>query len=154
MGQQLYVNNIRPRMKLVNETDNDLWWQYTFKKMQLIFFSKTDYFGDIWNTILKYQEKGNMLISRDVNAKTGSQGKLQNRFYSHLQHLSEAEISSVELNRWSYDHKTNFSRKIWDNHNLRIPNGQTPGDRVDNYNCYNYEGASVPDNPLVEETIN
>ena len=154
MGQQLYVNNIRPRMKLVNETDNDLWWQYTFKKMQLIFFSKTDYFGDIWNTILKYQEKGNMLISRDLNAKTGSQGKLQNRFYSHLQHLSEAEISSVELNRWSYDHKTNFSLKIWDNHNLRIPNGQTPGDRVDNYNCYNYEVASVRDNPLVEETIN
>ena len=154
MGQQLYVNNIRPRIKLVNETDNDLWWQYTFKKMQLIFFSKTDYFGDIWNTILKYQEKGNMLISRDVNAKTVSQGKLQNRFHSHLQHLSEAEISSVELNRWSYDHKTNFSRKIWDNHNLRIPNGQTPGDRVDNYNCYNYEGASVRDNPLVEETIN
>ena len=64
-----------------------------------------------------------MLISRDLNAKTGPHGKLQNRFHSHLQYLAEAEISPVELNRYSYDHKTNSSLKIWDNHNLRIPNG-------------------------------
>ena len=43
--------------------------------------------------------------------------------------------------------------KICNNHNLRIGNGQTSGDRLGNYTCFNHEGASVVDYLIVEETI-
>ena len=43
--------------------------------------------------------------------------------------------------------------KICNNHNLRNGNGQTSGDRLGNYTCFNYEGATVVDYLIVEETI-
>ena len=43
--------------------------------------------------------------------------------------------------------------KICNNHNLRIGNRQTSGDRLGNYTCCNYEGASVVDDLIVEKTI-
>ena len=43
--------------------------------------------------------------------------------------------------------------KICNNHKLRNGNGQTSGDRLGNYTCFNYEGATVVDYLIVEETI-
>ena len=43
--------------------------------------------------------------------------------------------------------------KICNNHNLRIGNRQTSGDRLGNYTCFNYEGANVLDYVIAEETI-
>ena len=43
--------------------------------------------------------------------------------------------------------------KICNNHNLRIGNGQTSRDRLGNYTCFNYEGASLLDYLIMEETI-
>ena len=43
--------------------------------------------------------------------------------------------------------------KICNNHNLRIGNGQSTGDRLGNYTYFNYEGASVVDYIIMEETI-
>ena len=43
--------------------------------------------------------------------------------------------------------------KICNNHNLAIGNCQISGDRLGNYICFNYEGASVVDYLIVEETI-
>ena len=43
--------------------------------------------------------------------------------------------------------------KIFKNHNLRIGNEQTSGDRLGNYTCFDYEGASVVDYLIVEETV-
>ena len=35
--------------------------------------------------------------------------------------------------------------KLCNNHSLSVANGQTPGDRVGNYTCFNNGGASVVD---------
>ena len=43
--------------------------------------------------------------------------------------------------------------KLCNNHNLKIANGQTPGDRVGNYLSFNHGGASVVDYLLVENSI-
>ena len=40
--------------------------------------------------------------------------------------------------------------KLCNNHSLRVANGQTPGDRVGNYSCFNNCGASVVDYLLTE----
>ena len=40
--------------------------------------------------------------------------------------------------------------KLCNNHSLRVANGQTPGDRVGNYTCFNNGGASVVDYLLTE----
>ena len=42
--------------------------------------AKTDYFGNFEKAILKYKEKGNILILGDLNARTGSQGQSQHNF--------------------------------------------------------------------------
>ena len=43
--------------------------------------------------------------------------------------------------------------KTCNNHNFRIGNGKTSEDRLGNYTCFSYEGASVVDYLIVEETI-
>lgn len=55
--------------------------------MTIIFFSK-------------YQEKRSILNLEDLNARTGSKGKLQYSLQSHVQNLAPvAETSSIELNK-------------------------------------------------------
>ena len=104
--------------------------------------SKTDYFGDLHKAVLKYAEKGNLLIFGDLNVRTGLSGKSRNSLHSHLQSLlPEVEPSSLELNRCSCDDKIESSGmplpRICNHHNLRISNGETPGDSVGNQTCYN-----------------
>ena len=90
--------------------------------------------------------------------RTGSKGKSQHNFDSHVQDiLPEAKKLPSDLNRCCCDDKINASGrtllKNCNNHNLRIGNGQTFGDRLGNYTCFNYEGASAVDYLIVEETI-
>ena len=62
--------------------------------------AKTDYFGNFEKAILKYKEKGNILILGDLNARTGSQGQSQHNFDNHLQHLlPEADKLPSDLDR-------------------------------------------------------
>ena len=70
--------------------------------------------------------------------------------------LPEAKKLPSDLNRCYCDDKINASGrnllKNCNNDNLRIGNGQTFGDRLGNYTCFNYEGASVVDYHIVEES--
>ena len=100
--------------------------------------------------ILKYKERENILILQNLNARTGSQGKFQQNFDNHLWHLlPEPDKIPSDLDRFSFDDKINGSGrtllKICKNHDLRLHNGQTSGDRLGNYICFDYEGASVVD---------
>ena len=60
-------------------------------------------------------------------------------------------------NRCPCDDKTNsYGRillKLCNNHNLKIFNAQTPGNRVGNCTCFNCGGPSVVDYLLVENSI-
>ena len=167
---------IRPDIKSVENTEGFLWF-----KLDINFFltdngilfcgayippenstknilAKIDYFGNFEKAIVKYKENGNIKILGILNARTGFQGKSQHNFDNHLQHLlPEADKLPSDLDRCSCDDKINASGrtllKICNNHNVIIGNGQTSGDRLGNYTCFNYEGASAVYHLIVEETI-
>ena len=93
-----------------------------------------------------------------VNARTGSEGKSQHNFDNHVQHLLvEANKLPSDIDSWFCDYKINASGrtllKICNSDNLRIGNGETSDDRLGNYICFSYEGASVVDYLIVQETI-
>ena len=142
------------------QTDNDIFLCGAYrpsKNTTKNILAKTDYFGNFEKAILKYKEKGNILILGDLNASTGSHGKSEHNFDNHLQHLlPEADKLPSDLDRCLYDDEINVSGrkllKICNNHNLRIGNGQTSWDTLGNYTCFNYEGASVVDYLIVGES--
>ena len=115
---------IRPGIKLVENTEGYLWFKldknffhtdndiflsgaYTLpKNTTKNTFAKTDYFGNFEKAILKYKEKGNILILGNLNAGTGSQGQSQHKFDNHLQHLlPEADKLHSDSDRCSHDEK-------------------------------------------------
>ena len=82
----------------------------------------------------------------DLNARTGIEDHTL-RFDKHISHLLPDTNSIQNGNRCSCDDKTNsYSRmllKLCNNHNLKIANGQTLGDRVGNYTCFNRGGEQL-----------
>ena len=62
------------------QTDNDIFPCGAYippKNTTKNILAKSDYFGNFEKAILKYKEKGNILILGDLNARTGSQCKYQ-----------------------------------------------------------------------------
>ena len=118
--------------------------------------SKTDYFGSLENSILKYKDKGNIVIMGDLNARTGIEDHIL-CLDNHISQLLPDTNAIQDGNRCSCDDKKNsYGRillKLCNNHNLKIANGQTPGDGVGNYTCFNQGGASVVDYLLAENSI-
>ena len=108
------------------------------------------------NSILKYKDKGNIAIMGDLNARTG----IEDHTLCLDNHISQLlpDTNAIQYgNRCSCDEKKNsYGRillKLCNNHNLKIAYGQTPGDRVGNYTCFNRGGASVIDYLLTENSI-
>ena len=84
----------------------------------------------------------------DLNARTG----IENHTLCLDNHITQLLLdkNSIQDGNWcSCDDKTNshgrILLKLCNNHNLIIANGQTPGDMVGNYTCFNRGGASVVD---------
>ena len=118
--------------------------------------SKTDYCGNLEESILKYKNKGNIIIMGDLNARIGNKdntlNKKLNEDLGHLLPTTKELINSQD--RCSCDNTVNTAGrkliKLCNNHSLRVANGQTTGDRVGNYTCFNNGGASVVDYLLTE----
>lgn len=95
--------------------------------------SNTGYYDSLLNSNFKY---------KDLNGHTGIE--------DHTSCLDN-QISQLLLDtNWcSCDDKANtygsILLKLCNSHNLKIANGQTPGDRVRNYTCFNRGGAIVVD---------
>ena len=87
----------------------------------------------------------------DLNARTRNEDGLHEKLGKQLSHLlPDIEATILETgNRHSCDVKANTSGgtllTICSNHSLEIANGQTPGDRLGNFTCFNKRGASVGD---------
>ena len=92
----------------------------------------------------------------DLNARTGIEDHTL-CLNNHISQLLPDTNAIQDGNRCSCDDKKNsYGRmllKLCNNHNLKIANGQTPGDRIGNYTCFNRGGASVVDYLLVENSI-
>ena len=98
------------------------------------FFEKRNKF------LLIYNDEENIL--RDLNARMGNEGKLNNRFTEHLDHILLLDIEeNPAVERSSLDNKINQSGRtllsLFNNYNLEITSGQTSGDRSGNFTCFN-----------------
>ena len=92
----------------------------------------------------------------DLNACTGIENHtlcLDN----HISPLSPDRNSIQDGNWWSWDDKSNsYGRmllKLCDNHNFKTANRQVVVDRVGNYTCFSWGGASAIDHLLVENSF-
>ena len=170
--------NIRPGLKLIEDTEGFLWFclKKSFFKIENDIYicgayippanttanitSKTDYFGNLEKSLLKYKSKGNVIIMGDLNARIGNKDNtLNKKLNEDLGHLLPSEKESYKSqNRSSCDNAVNTAGrkliKLCNNYNLRVANGQTPGDRLGNYTCFNNGGASVVDYLLMEDSLN
>ena len=72
----------------------------------------------------------------------GNEGKLNNRFTEHLDHILLLDIEeNPAVERSSLDNKINQSCRtllsLFNNYNLEITSGQTSGNRSGNFTCFN-----------------
>ena len=94
-----------------------------------------------------------------LKARTGSEDGLHEKLDKQLNHLlPDIEITTLETgNRCSCDAKLNTSGRklltICSSHSLELANGQTPGDRLGNFTCFNNMGASVVDYPVLSRPL-
>ena len=118
--------------------------------------SKTDYFGNLEKSVLKYKNKGNIIIMGDLNERIGKKdntlNKKLNEDLGHLLPTTKDWINSQD--RCSCDNSINTAGrkliKLCNKHSLRVANGQIPGYRVGNYTCFNNGEASAADCLLTE----
>ena len=100
---------------------------------------------------IKYKDKWDILITGDLNARTGNEDGLHEKLGKQLNHLlPDIEATSLETdNRCSCDVKVNTSRRklltICSSHSLELAHSQTSGDRLGNFTCFKSMGASVVD---------
>ena len=115
--------------------------------------------------LIKYKDKGDILIMEDLNARTGNEDGLHEKLGKQLNHLLPGiEGTTLETdNRCSCDVKANTSGRklliICSSHSLELTNCQTPGDRLGNFTSFNNMEASVVDclvliKPLMKNIIN
>ena len=101
--------------------------------------------------LIKCKDKGDILIMENLNARTNNEDGLHEKLGKQLnQLLPDIEGTTLETgSRCSCDIKVNISRKklliIFSSHSLEITNGQTPGDRLGSFTCFESMGASVMD---------
>ena len=87
----------------------------------------------------------------NLNARTGNKGNTHNsKLNEHLNHFLPNSDDASKLTKRCFNNlKTNTSGntliKLCNNHNLRIANGQTPGDKIGNFTCFNNSCARVVD---------
>ena len=166
--------NIRPGLKLIENSEGFLWFclkKSYFKLKNDVYLcgayippanttanitSKTDYFGNLEKSILKYKNKGNIIIMGDLNARIGNKDNtLNKKLNGDLGHLlpTTMELSNSQ-DRCSCDNSVNTAGrkliKLCNKHSLRVANGQIPGYRVGNYTCFNNGEASAADCLLTE----
>ena len=170
-------------MKIVEDTEGFLWFLLEKSLFQLendIFLcgtyippnnttptitKKMDYFGKLNEMLIKYKDKGDILIMGDLNARTGNEDGLYEKLRKQLNHLlPDIEETTLETgNSCSCDAKVNTSGRksltICSSHSLELANGQTPGDRLGNVTCFNNMRASVVDylvlsRPLMKNITN
>ena len=121
--------------------------------------TKTDYFGKLIEMLIKYKDKGDILIMGYLNTRKGNEDGLHEKLGKQLNYLlPDIEATTLETgNRCSCDVKINTSGRklltICSSHSLEFANGQAPGDRFRNFTYFINMGASVVDYLVLSRSL-
>ena len=166
----------RPGIKLVKDEEGFIWFKLLksfFKLDNDIFIcatyippqnttlcinNKTDYWENLTSSLINYNSKGNILITGDLNARTGKCNEEIDIGDKHINELCPVEDRiHISTYRNNCDNKVNKYGKnllqICDIFHLNIANGKVAGNRLGNFTCFNSEGASVVDYFIGDSTI-
>ena len=170
-------SHIRFGLKLVEDTEVFLWFRLAKSLFQFendIFLfrayiplsntlptitTKTDYFGKLIEMLIKYKDKGDILIMGYLNTRKGNEDGLHEKLGKQLNYLlPDIEATTLETgNRCSCDVKINTSGRklltICSSHSLEFANGQAPGDRFRNFTYFINMGASVVDYLVLSRSL-
>ena len=140
--------NIKPDLKLIENSEGFLWFclkKSYFKLKNDVYScvayispanttanitSKTDYFCNLAKSILRYKNKGNIIVMGDLNAMIGNKdNSLNKKLYEDLGHLlSTTKELTNSHDRCSCGNSVNIAGrkliKLCNNHSLRVANGQ------------------------------
>ena len=108
--------------------------EYSIRKNSI----KVDYFQELNDSLVRYSQKGNVIIAGDLNSRTGNNHASDlikipgvNEFDLGDKTLVEDRISCDNTIN-NYGNKLNSICRV---HDLVIANGRVPGDRVGNFTC-------------------
>ena len=120
--------------------------------------SSVDYFQDLSNTLLKYVDKGNIIMLGDFNSRIGRANPLDQVSHPVIDNLLPPEtLNGNTIPRSSCDATVNaFGKKLSSTckaFDFRVANGQCPGDQLGNFTCHTKNGASVVDLVITDSEI-
>ena len=153
--------------------DDFVWWKLdkTFFKMQRDIYLCSvyippqnssrerqlnhDHFEELQESIYKFIDKGEIILCGDFNARMGVlDGVIPDDKYNVSFNFSSAKLVS---DRSSKDNQINFyGRQLNDlciGNDLITLNGRTKGDRLGQFTCVTYNGASIVDYVLVSGSL-
>ena len=164
----LVKDNLRPGIKMIKNEEGFIWLKMskTFFRLQNDVFicatyipperttvrinKKTDYWENFIKSLIEFSSLGNILITGDLNARTGITYEEQIINSNHLnQMFPNHQNINYTSGRNNCDSKTNkYGKKLLEictAFNLNIANGIIAGNRLGNFTCFNSGGASVVD---------
>ena len=117
----------------------------------------TDIIDELEHDIMEYSLCGNIMLTGDLNARTGTNSDLVDDDDKHLPFDDEYIVDSVPMKRTSLDSIVNSrGKRLLDlciQSSLHIVNGRFLGDTNGNFTCFKYHGSSVVDYNIVSESL-
>ena len=148
-------------LKSFFKLDNDIFVCATYIPPQnttLRINNKTDYWENLITSLINYNSKGNILITGDLNARTGvckEEIGIGDKLLDKICPIEEKV--NITKCRNNCDSKLNkYGKKLLEICNifhLNIANGRIAGNRLGNFTCFNSGGASTVDYFIGDSTI-
>ncbi len=120
---------------------------------------RDQYFTELENDIVKYKSKGNVILSGDFNARTGTERDYISNDDSASSYimLPDSYTGDVPLHRNNSDNVCNgYGTSLLDmccNHGIRILNGRMVGDLLGSHTFHSAQGVSCVDYTVVDVTL-
>ena len=178
-GISIFVkNDIREGVKIINSSSEGFIWIKLLKSffglsndifMCAVYIppkgatrhDSGDYFEELSNHLVKYIDKGNIILLGDLNSRIGKEISNTNtnsvNSHSLIDNMLPQEVCTKIDSKSSCDNIiNNFGKKllsICKAFDLIVANGRCPGDMIGNFTCHTKRGASVVDLIIIDSQI-
>jgi exonuclease III len=173
----LCKDEYRPGIKILESSEGFIWMKLDAKFFNLMndlflcaayfppqysqnhYSKKVDYYQCLNDAIIKYGNRGNVMIAGDLNSRVGTNSEESGHEIPNIDDLCPDEVRAAASirQRLSCDQKVNgYGKKLLQlcqAFNLKLTNGSVPGDRQGSYTCYGGKGSSVVDYFICDSSL-